>query len=652
MKNRFGYILLFLCALLGGVDAGHARTQFDGAEIESWADDYFGTALANKRINGASVGFIQDGEILFLKAYGWEDQKAQIPLDPAQTRFRMCSTSKTVTATALMQLLERGQIASLDDPVNMYLKRYQLPPPYGDQVTFRQLMTHSSGMAGHFTPQGTKKDLAVPVDAEAVQRFFRENIERKPGTVGAYANLGLALEGVAIEDITGQPLAAYVAEHIFKPLGMESALFHHSPDKPPHLAQPYGVFPDGSLQEVRFYPKHPLTAASGGLITTTEDMLKYVALHADEQGNTFPDILSGEGRRTMHARHFGHHPSDPGMGLHFYRNTYGDELMVSHGCGLPGTGSLMGVFPDSNAGFVVTVLKAGASPSVGDWFGKLFGQGRLIQTEAGPTGEGVGASALPEALLGEKVLPAITPTDTAPDMVDDHSALAGTYLSERRAFTSFAKVFAVNTTQVSLGDRDDELLIYDKIYKRRAPGVYEVEDGTDRIFFRQPVPQGDIYMHTSVSSSLRQVHGINNPGPSHMGLVISFGLSLTGLFALAWGRRRGLEAYARWLSIAMGACVLVMPVLAFAGYATMSDLASIDFANGDVTRVVMVIALINLHFLLGLGVIGSAILAWSRGLFGTGVKAIVIKLHLSVLALAAIAAWPGMILFNLIGFQH
>ncbi|MEM9235124.1 MAG: serine hydrolase domain-containing protein, partial [Pseudomonadota bacterium] len=335
------------------------------------ADKYFDTALANRRITGASVGFVQDGKVLFLKGYGWQDQRAQIPLDPRQTRFRMCSTSKTVTATAIMQLHERGAIASLDDPVNRYLTRYQLPPPYGDQVTFRHLMTHSSGMAGHFTPQGTKEDIPVPVDAEIVRSFFRENIERPPGFVGVYANLGVALEGVAIEDISGQSLAAYVARNVFEPLDMSSALFHHSVEKPPHLAQPYAIYPDGSLQEIRFYPKHPLTAASGGFITTTEDMLKYVALHADEEARAHGEILSVDGRRTLHERHFGRHPSDPGMGLHFYRDQYGDELMVHHGCGLPGTSSLMGVFPQSNAGFVVTLLSANVSPSVGDVISKI-----------------------------------------------------------------------------------------------------------------------------------------------------------------------------------------------------------------------------------------------------------------------------------------
>ncbi|MEM9170934.1 MAG: serine hydrolase domain-containing protein, partial [Pseudomonadota bacterium] len=635
----------------GGGEAA-ARTEFSREKIETWADAYFGNALANRRINGASVGFIQDGEIVFLKAYGWEDQKKQIPLNPEQTRLRMCSTSKTVTATALMQLHERGAINSLDDPVNIYLKRMQLPPPYGDDVTFRQLMTHSSGMAGHATPQGTNKDIPVPVDAETVKAFFRETIERKPGAVGQYANLGAALEGVAIEDISGQPLADYIAENIFGPLDMDSALLHHSVNKPPHLAQPYAVYPDGSLQEVRFHPKHPLTAASGGLITTTKDMLKYVALHADEKAETYSEVLSGDGRKTLHARHFGVHPSDPGMGLHFYRDTYGDELMVHHGCGLPGTRSLMGVFPNSNAGFVVTVLRAGVSPSVGDLVGKLLGKGRLIDNGEGPSGGGAGPNALPQALLGEKAPPQVPLKETPSEMVDDAYRLVGRYLSERRGFTSYAKIFAFRTIRVTSGDRQGDLTINGRAYVKRAPGVYDSEQGGRRVFFRQPEAGGDIFLHTGASFSLRQVNGLRNPIVAHAGLAASFAISLIGLFALAWGPRQGAEKLSRSLAVGMSGCVILIPIFSFTGYERASDIAALAFATGDLFRLDLVVLLINLHFLVGLGVLGCAITAWARGLFGAGLGAVAIKLHLSVLAVAAIAAWPAMFVFNLIGLQR
>ncbi|MEM6302576.1 MAG: serine hydrolase domain-containing protein [Pseudomonadota bacterium] len=642
-------LLLSLCAFVQ--EPAEARTAFDADQIAAWADDYFGTALANKQMTGASVGFVQDGEVLFLKGYGWEDQRAEIALDPRQTRFRMCSTSKTVTATAIMQLVERGAISSLDDPVNDYLQRYQLPPPYGDQVTFRQLMTHSSGMAGHFTPQGTKEDIAVPVDAETVQEFFRENIERPPGAVGVYANLGVAVEGVAIEDISGLSLAEFVAQNIFEPLDMSSALFHHSTNKPAHLAQPYAIYPDGSLQEISFYPKHPLTAASGGFITTTEDMLKYVAMHADEEARTHAQVLSGEGRRMLHARHFGRHPSDLGIGLHFYREQYGEELMVHHGCGLPGTRSLMGVFPQSNAGFVVTVLRASVSPSAGDLISKLFGKGRLIDNGQGPAGDAVGTNGLAKALLGDPSLPTISTDDAPPDLVEDRSRLPGTYWGERRSFDSFATVFAFDITTVSLGDQDDEVEINGRLYRRQAPGVYDSEEGNRRVYFRQ-TEDGNVFYQPHVSFAARQAKGLQNPLLAYQGLALSLGLSLTGFLAFFWGRRPGLHRWAKGMGLGMATCVAVLPILLFAGYERLDDIAFIDYFNGDLGRVTMVLMLINIYALMGLGVIATAVLAWRRPAGDPEVGGVMMKSHLSLLALAALASWPGLFLFNLIGFQY
>ncbi|MEM0952853.1 MAG: serine hydrolase domain-containing protein [Pseudomonadota bacterium] len=644
--------LLALCQIAFLSETAFSRTEFDSREIEAWADEYFGTALENKQMTGASVGFIQDDEILFLKGYGWEDQKAQIPLDPRQTRFRMCSTSKTVTATSVMQLVERGAIDSLDDPVNNYLQRYKLPPPYGDQVTFRHLMTHSSGMAGHFTPQGTKKDLPVPVSAEIVRDFFRENIERPPGFVGVYANLGAALEGVVVEDVSEQSFAAYVAQNIFEPLGMSSALIHHSTEEPPHLAQPYAIYPDGSLQAIPFYPKHPLTAASGGFITTTEDMLKYVALHADEEARTRDRVLSGEGRKLLHARHFGRHPSDPGIGLHFYRDRYGDELMVHHGCGLPGTRSLMGVFPASQAGFVVTVLTADVSPSVGDLIGKLFGTGRLIDTGEGPTGEAVDANALPSALLGQLRRPDIITEGAPSGMVDDVNKLTGTYWGERRSFRSFATIFAFDTTTVAVGDRDGEIKIDDKLYRRQAPGVFDSEEGVRRVFFRQMDEEGEVFLQPHVSLASRHVKGLKNPVLAYLGMAVSFGISLTGFFALFWRSLPGRRHWAKWLSVGMAGCVVLLPLAFLLGYERVTDIAFVDYLNGDVTRATVFIMLFNIYALLGAGVVISAVLAWRRHVGDSGVAGVFMRGHLSLMALAAVASWPGMVLFNLLGLQY
>lgn len=656
-------VRFFLCLLTlfwvsaSLMHAARAEMQFDPVEIEQWADDYIGDLLERKQIVGASLGVIQNGQPVFVRGYGWQDIKAQIPIDPSTTRFRMCSTSKTVMATSMMQLLERGQIASLDDPANKYLKRYQLPAPYGDKVTIRQLLTHSSGMAGHFTPQGAKEDIPVPVSKEVIEEFFRENIQREPGTIGQYANLGVALEGLIVEDVSGLPLATYIERNLFNPLGMDTALFHHSVTPPPNLAQPYAYFPDGSLQLVPFYPKHPLTAASGGFVTTTEDMLKYVALHADETGAYQPDVLSAAARQEMHSRQFAHHPLGYSVGLHFFRDTFGDERVVHHGCGLPGTFSMMGVLPDSNAGFVVTFLSASPQPSIGDQIDLLFKKsGRLAESPEGPTGSEVSSSSMIneffKAVIGPRQKPTADGFETPDDVVDDPEKLVGNYMGERRSFTSFSSVFGLMATRKVEMDDDGRLLISGKPQVKVAEGVYDNEKGNGRHVFRQPDPNGPVFLHTNPANSYRQMaKGLSNPVTASMLLAGGWVVSLLSLLAIFWRRSSSLESTFKFATVLLGVSAIAQLFAMFAGYDTMTDIIWVDFFNGDLGRMAMVLGLVNLYALLGGVSVAAAAIAWTRGLWGPGLGGILTRTHLSVIAAASIATWPALVIFNLIGLQ-
>ena len=519
-----------LVALLALALTGPAAATLHVSAIEPWADDYFNRALAAGQINGASIGVVQHGNTVFLKGYGYEDQARGIAVDTAATRFRMCSISKTVTATAIMQLIERGEIASLDDPVNRYLTRYQLAPP-GDTVTLRMLMTHSSGMAGHLTPQGTKLDLPVPVTAEAVRAMFLEDIERPPGVIGQYANLGVALESVLIEDVTGMSFADYVATNVLEPLGMTSAEMHHRPEPPPRLAVPYGRFPDVSLQAVPFYPKHPLTAASGGLMATPADMLRYASMHAS--GNA--SVLTDTSRREMERRQFGQHPMDSGIGLHWYPERYGDVNLVSHGCGLPGTRSWLGVVPDQGLGIVITVLDGAAVPGVGDLLDRLLGQGKLVALSTPSTDrvEGPPQRVLLETLAGALVRPAPTEAAEATEAaVDDPQQLTGSYWTERRSLTSFATSFAADSVlQVRAAGNTVEMS--GRTYEHVAPGVYDSEDGR-RLIFRRISEAGPVYMHTAPSSSWRRVSGWGDPTTVLPLMMVGYAVQLLAFGAFFW----------------------------------------------------------------------------------------------------------------------
>ncbi|MEM7217339.1 MAG: serine hydrolase domain-containing protein [Pseudomonadota bacterium] len=632
-----------------------SAVEFDPVAVERWADEFFEPRVAAGVYNGASIGVVQDGETILLKGYGFEDQRRAIPLDPAATMIRMCSVSKTFAATALLQLRDRGLIASLDDPVNRYLKRYRLPPPHGDQVTLRQLMTHSSGMAGHFTPQGTKLDIPAPVAAGVVADLFRENIERPPGAIGQYANLGVALESVVIEDVSGQSMAAYVKEHIIAPLGMTAAFMHHATLPPPRLAQPYGRFPNGELQPVPFYPKHPLTAASGGIIAPPRDMLTYAAFlaasdaasDADDEALHHAAVLSSASRREMQRRQFGNHPADAGIGLHFYPQIWGSERYVQHGCGLPGTQSQLGVFPDSNAGLVISIIRGSINPSVLDLVGALVGVGRMVPAESAPPPPEFEQNnpyrAFLETFVGPRRSPA-APSEAVGGAVDD---VVGRYWTERRSMRSFAAVFAAGSV-IEIGrDAEGRLVRGDVELRRVGPGVYDLSDGR-RYLFRAQAETGHVYLHTGPSSAFRKVSGLGDPGRAGQLALLGIVVSLSAFGSLLWS---GVGTAKRWLrrnGLFMSALQLAIPVAAFAGYTGIADIAYIDAFNGAIGRLVFVVVLLNLFALSGLGFVLGVVPAW-RAELAPGWRSLCWRCHISLLAIAAVLTWPALLLFNLLG---
>ena len=87
---------------------------------------------------------IKNGKVLYAKGYGSQDIAAGKPVDPATSLFRIGSTSKLFTWTAVMQLVEQGKL-SLDGDVNSYLKTFKIRDAFGKPVRIRDLMTHSAG---------------------------------------------------------------------------------------------------------------------------------------------------------------------------------------------------------------------------------------------------------------------------------------------------------------------------------------------------------------------------------------------------------------------------------------------------------------------------------------------------------------------------
>ncbi|MEO8881228.1 MAG: serine hydrolase domain-containing protein, partial [Gemmatimonadaceae bacterium] len=116
----------------------------DTVALGSFLDGAFKQYVEVDHVQAAVVAVVKDGRVLYARGYGYADASKKTPVDPATSLFRIGSTSKLFTWTALMQLVQQGKV-DLDADVNKYIKQFQIPAAFGQPVTVRSLMTHSSG---------------------------------------------------------------------------------------------------------------------------------------------------------------------------------------------------------------------------------------------------------------------------------------------------------------------------------------------------------------------------------------------------------------------------------------------------------------------------------------------------------------------------
>src|SRR3954462_1409023 len=120
-----------------------ARGVQDRGELAAFLDGVMAANLRDKHVAGATVAVVKDGALFFAKGYGYSDVARRAAVNPERSLFRIGSTSKLFTWTAVMQLVEQGKL-SLDTNVNRYLD-FKIPATYPQPITLRHIMTHSPG---------------------------------------------------------------------------------------------------------------------------------------------------------------------------------------------------------------------------------------------------------------------------------------------------------------------------------------------------------------------------------------------------------------------------------------------------------------------------------------------------------------------------
>jgi CubicO group peptidase (beta-lactamase class C family) len=186
-------------------------------------------AIAAPRMPGAVVQIGHGGKVVFRQAFGSRKLPGEPGLDGAATPaepmtedtiFDLASLTKSLaTATAVLQLAERGKVA-IDEPLQTYLPEFNpADDPRRAQVTLRMLLTHTAGLAGDLSLDGPW-GLQQADKAEGIRRALNARLDFDPGQLFHYSDIGFILLGAMIEKITGEPEDVYARGNIFEPLDM------------------------------------------------------------------------------------------------------------------------------------------------------------------------------------------------------------------------------------------------------------------------------------------------------------------------------------------------------------------------------------------------------------------------------------------------
>lgn len=278
--------LVFSMLTLRGTIEGQPLKSPDESDIDGLFQRFDGGP-------GCALGVIHEGGLIFSRGYGYANLDYDIPIRP-NTVFDIGSTSKQFTAAAIVLLAQRGKL-SLDQDVRDIIPEL---PDYGDPITIRMLIHHTSGMRDYLTLMSLAGMSFENVfhEEDGVELLTRQReLNFRPNTEFLYSNSGYLLLAVVVRRITGSSLGQFLASEVFGPLGMQNTLVYEDRFRVVKN-RATGYAPDG---EGGFLIDHYFNFELGGdgqVYTSVEDLLLW-------DRNFYEPVIGGpEFLEQMHRR--------------------------------------------------------------------------------------------------------------------------------------------------------------------------------------------------------------------------------------------------------------------------------------------------------------------------------------------------------------
>ncbi|MGP1276270.1 MAG: serine hydrolase domain-containing protein [Caulobacterales bacterium] len=365
MTRLFQIALACLPLLLSAASTAIAAEDAASRAAEA-AGTFASTVLEAGEAPGLSIGIAHRGEILVVNGYGFANLEHEVPVTE-DTVFRIGSVTKQFTAAAILLLAEERRL-SLDDTIDAYFPDF----PRGGEVTIRHLLQHTSGLHNYTSLEGFMA-IAAPLEHDEARmlayiRSADPLYDFDPGTGWSYSNTGYMLLDYIAARAAGMPLADFLEQRVFEPLGMTRTRIDTAAEIVPGRAQGYDVVEDapGDFTNTT-HLSLSVAAGAGAMRSTPRDLLVWT--HALLGGEVVSQdglslmlaparLIDGSLASAARATQGGStNISDYGFGI--MTGERGGHRFIGHGGSINGFNASLMHYPDQDVTIVLLVNTIG-----------------------------------------------------------------------------------------------------------------------------------------------------------------------------------------------------------------------------------------------------------------------------------------------------
>ncbi len=405
----------------------------EDAVLEAYIDGIVEAHRREHHTPGVTVSVVKDGRILFAKGYGVADATSGRLVSGQETLFRIGSVSKTFIWTAVMMLVDRGEI-DLDADVNQYLKGMRIPDAFRAPITMNHLMAHRAGFEdtfGVFTVgDSSELSLTEALKAHMPKRVFA------PGARTSYSNWGAALAAKIVEDVSGVSFEEFMQREILTPLAMTKTTLKGPSVMSGRLRKKMAAGHEfkGGASAITDYMEVGPYAPAGAISASASDMAAWMLFHLGEGEQDGVRLMSRATHQAMWRRAYDDRSFAADLAHGFFSKTYRGYEIYGHGGATAGFYSHMTLIPEMALGVFVS---------------QNAGNDRTLVSE------------LPDLIvdrlaLAVRSISVVEAGDTQAVKAKDYE---GAYLVNRRSFSQFEKLFSAGATAKIAAAADGALVV-------------------------------------------------------------------------------------------------------------------------------------------------------------------------------------------------